>query len=506
MKIIVVEDEIRIREGIAKLVGKLNKDYEVVGEAENGQSGLELIREMKPDIIITDIRMPIMDGLEMLQQLHREGIAVKAIVLSAYSEFEYARQAMSLGVTEYLLKPLTLTDFSQALQNVRFQLEKEQIKQPNQLGTKEQVFRELLYSTLKVEPELETYLMNQYGCKSESPFVLLCDYLGETYSQEHREAEKALRYLWLQKPDISYCVVGLEHYKAVVMILYNITDIHALERWFQIQILSGHIKGCFGWASVDSLDQLAQGFRELYPYMDWNITLENEILISYPKVNQIQAKPCIYPIELENQVRAAVCIYDWQKMTRTLRDFHQYFSGGIFVPREIKECYVRFFWTIIAVAKELACLNEEQFQQERLLELVMKAKSRGELLQAADVLLSWMKQPGSDSDSGVNQNIKRALRMINEFYQSGITLEEIAARLNLTPEYLGTQFHREMGTTFSTYMREFRMNKAKELLCATSLRIYEIAEKVGYTNPKYFSQVFKEYTGVLPAEYRKMYK
>lgn len=96
--------------------------------------------------------------------------------------------------------------------------------------------------------------------------------------------------------------------------------------------------------------------------------------------------------------------------------------------------------------------------------------------------------------------------MIQEFYQNGVTLEEIAAKLGITPEYLGTRFHQEVGMTFSAYIKDFRMKKAKELLIGTNLKLYEIAEKTGYSDPKYFSRVFKETTGMLPAEYRKIHK
>jgi two-component system response regulator YesN len=95
---------------------------------------------------------------------------------------------------------------------------------------------------------------------------------------------------------------------------------------------------------------------------------------------------------------------------------------------------------------------------------------------------------------------------VHEFYNQGITLDEIAAKLNITPEYLGTQFHKEMGINFSSYIKNFRIKKAKELLIGTHLKLYEVADKSGYGDPKYFSQVFKEATGFLPTEYRKMYK
>ena len=96
--------------------------------------------------------------------------------------------------------------------------------------------------------------------------------------------------------------------------------------------------------------------------------------------------------------------------------------------------------------------------------------------------------------------------MIHEFYQSGITLDEIALKLNVTPEYLSMQFHKEVGETYSSYMKNYRVSKAKELLVGTQMKQYEIARQVGYADSKYFGKVFRECTGYSPAEYRKTYK
>ena len=102
--------------------------------------------------------------------------------------------------------------------------------------------------------------------------------------------------------------------------------------------------------------------------------------------------------------------------------------------------------------------------------------------------------------------IRRTKSLIHEFFARGITLEEIADKLNVTPEYLGSQFHKEVGMTFSAYMKEYRIQKAKKLLIGTNLKLYEIARQIGYGDPKHFSKVFREITGQLPAEYRKMNK
>ncbi len=113
----------------------------------------------------------------------------------------------------------------------------------------------------------------------------------------------------------------------------------------------------------------------------------------------------------------------------------------------------------------------------------------------------------SDGETGaVSLAVKKAQSMIHEFYADGITLNEIAGRLNLTQEYLGSQFHKELGENFSAYIRNYRLLKAKELLIGTQLKQYEISEKVGYTDAKYFARVFKECIGMSPAEYRKSHR
>ena len=135
MRILIVEDEIRISEGIEKLLHKIDSEYEIAGIAADGLEGLQMCRQLNPDLIITDVQMPEMDGLKMLEAVYAEGFAAKAIVISAYSEFEYARGAMKLGVTEYLLKPVNLSEFTNALENIKRQIMEDNRKKPDKVGS-----------------------------------------------------------------------------------------------------------------------------------------------------------------------------------------------------------------------------------------------------------------------------------------------------------------------------------------------------------------------------------
>ena len=230
--------------------------------------------------------------------------------------------------------------------------------------------------------------------------------------------------------------------------------------------------------------------------MDWCIPLGNGVIIHYPRIKQLQTSPLSYPVDIENQMKTAICMANPTKLQETFRDFQSYFrKGALYDPKKIKESYLRFIWSVINVAKELDLSRYFAIDQQALLESVMEAVTNEEL-----------EKNDEDKDDNMRLVIRRTKSLIHEFYARGITLDEIAEKLNVTPEYLGSQFHKEVGVTFSTYMKEYRIQKAKKLLIGTNLKLYEVAEQVGYATPKYFSKIFKEVTGQFPAEYRKLNK
>lgn len=509
MKVLIVEDEARIREGIKKLIVKLDDDYEVVGEAHNGVEGIRLCRELGPDIIICDVRMPEMDGLTMLEEIYRDQTKAKAIVISAYSEFEYARSAMKLGITEYILKPISLNDFSKALNNVKEQIIVESRKKPKQVGTLEQILRDVIEAGTDLDRETLNYLENNYAITKDQSFVVLLGYLGSEYEAGRHDFGKKLKHTLSLYENIEYILLENEYRKAIVVIIYRYNDAHDLERWIQNQMLR-HLpdKVSMGFAEAGGISGLREGIDALYPYMDWSISLKNDVLISYPKISNVQSTLCVYPIEIETQTKTALCTSDTERIKDYIDAFVSFFyDDKMYDPHDIKECYVRYIWSILEIAKELGVSGVSDIRQQRLLDNIMNAKTRLELNGISDyikgIVAGSAKNDGSDTH---HLTVKRAKSLINEFYNTGITLDEIAKRLSITPEYLGTQFRKETGVTFSNYIKNVRITKAKELLVGTSLKLYEISERVGYSDPKYFSKVFKDTVGMLPAEYRKTVK
>lgn len=509
IRFVIIEDEIRIREGIRRLLSKLDEDNEIAGEAEDGMEGLELIRRVKPDVIITDIRMPVMDGLEMLESLYEEGCRAKAIVLSAYSEFEYARQALRLGVTEYILKPVVMTDFFEAVEHVKKAWEKEQkMKAPQQIGSLSQVVKNVLMGDLVIEENVAEYLEHQFGIGGDMPISLLVVYFEKWEDRNPEKFIRRLKMILAEKPMLKYCIQEDERQKEIRLFLYDYGQHHHVKRWIQSHFLQKDSSAegiAMGWTEVQNIGELKKGYEELGQYMEWNILLGEEIIISYPEILQVQTSLCIYPLEIEEEMKIAVCSENHSKIEKSAKRFYEYFlnSQVLYEPQKVKECYVRFIWAVFHFAKEMGTLDFEDLEQRKILERIAQTKTRQGLEDTVDGLIGRIKRQEKEID---NLNVKRAVAIIHEFYRSGITLDEIAMKLGITPEYLGMQFHQEMGVNFSTYIRTLRINKAKELLIRTQLKLYEIAEQVGYSDSKYFSKVFKAETGQLPAEYRKTYK
>lgn len=511
MRLVIVEDEIMIREGLVKLIEKMNEEHKIVGVADNGVRGLELIRETRPDLVITDIKMSEMDGLEMLTKIKEINISVKAIVLSAYSDFAYAQQAIKLGVSEYLLKPIAVNDLTQALKNIENQLIQEVRLSRNldEFRSLNTVFYSILLGGIAVDRKVTEYLKDSYGLDEYDRFILIKAYLGNHYEDNHKKVIREFQTI-LKEKALKYSLLKVVPDKSIVFIIFSYGDEHVLERWFQNRVL--HIKRdntisvCVGWIVFNGINELRNNYQILQKNMDWNIVLGDDILVTYPKVTKIQFLPLSYPIEIENCMRIALCTLDNKKLEQSTLEFCNYFrKGNLYSPKEIKECFVRFLWSMINLTKEIDYGKYKTFEQQEYLSRLMTAIALNELEEILRHFIARLTEIEPMNDP-ISFTIQRAKSLVHEFYNQGITLDEIAAKLNVTPEYLGTQFHKEMGINFSSYIKNFRIKKAKELLIGTHLKLYEIADKAGYGDPKYFSQVFKETTGFLPTDYRKMYK
>lgn len=482
-RVLIVDDERPIREWIALCLENMSLPVEVVGCAANGKEGYELFCQMCPDVIITDIRMPMMDGLELMKKVKEKDADVSFIILTCHEEFSYAREALKMGTEDYLLK----TEISkEQLEKVFLKLQNVKNKNVN----KEKIFLErqsFICSILNGDGIPQKEDMEKIGIFVEKKDFFVAMVKVKTAVDMHGAQEQL-------KVDGYQCFY-FPYEKSVILTLVWIDRIPStLSRIHSQQIFADRISGIFGGtigisqvhddvaklkkAVEEAKQQLEMGF-----YKKGSINLE--MLQKQRPDDEQEAEKRVR--ELKEQIysldRESLCdnLCQWiEKIgARRMMRGEVLKEECIFLMRGIKERYPALDFD----KERISNADSYEALREIVLESVENLRNTG------------------DSRAGIYMN--SAVDYMKKNYRGNCSLEAVARHVGLNPDYFSRLFKSHMKKTFNTCLTEIRMEAAKRLLAAGEKSIGQIAEEVGYQNIAYFSKVFKKYTGSTPFHYKK---
>lgn len=504
MKVVVIEDEALIRNGLAHMIPSLNPEYEVVGTAEDGREGYQLVIMQKPDLIIMDIQMPSVDGLTMLARLREQGYQTKVVVLTAYSDFHYAKQAIELGIENYLLKPIKIPELKKTLEIIRESVDLESGQE--QLLSLERIIRSSVLDELPIDEKLNQVTKERFGLDIHETLVLFSVWLGSTYETYASMVADLIRESASHAAGYRCCVVESERYCLVLGALYQIEDVTELQKQFAesiVPMICGHVRICpvFTWAECDGLKLASQGFAKVLEEKDWNLSYQEGTLITPEKIENLVTVPLKYPIDLENQLYQVVINRDQKGLEQNIRQLFKICTEEPHRPDEIREACTKYCLSLVSLMQKTQNVKDTVSSQA-VFQRISQAYTWKVIIEVIGELYHHVDVSGEE-DETVSLMVKRARQMIEEYYNQGITLEETAQKLCVSDEYLSTQFKKETGASFTETVRKYRIEKVKELLQHSNLKLNQIANLVGYSDPKYMSRVFREEVGVLPADYRK---
>lgn len=508
MRIAVVEDEAPIREGMGHILQKINADYELVGTASNGIQGLNLIEKTLPDLVIMDIQMPEMDGLTMLSKLRERKIGCRVIVLTAYSDFNYAKEAIELGVENYLLKPIKLPELTRTLKQIEELVAKE--NREHKIVTQGYVFRGAIGGHIELDVNLDQAMKEKYGFSIYEPLALLVVWLGDSYAKYQSTVIALLGDFGQKNERFESYLVEMEAQQQFVVVLYHLKEAEELYDYLKKNVLAmlktnlGDQVVC-GFALCNEMQEVPEALKRIDEELEWNLLLGGDALLCHSRIKQLKTLPFKYPLDLENQARHAIMQKDYIGFEKIFRIFIEDCQSEPHTPKEIKEACIRFCWSILNTVKEYEGFRDEELAAQDILTIIMEAVSWEQIL---TVLISFLKKVLEPETKGEDNTgtllVQRAKALIREYYNQGITLEESARRLCVSEEYLSSQFKKETGNSFTETVKKYRIEQIKQLLLSSKLKLNQIAAMVGYSDPKYMSKVFREEVGMLPAEYRKL--
>ena len=518
-KVFLVEDEVITREGIRDNVDWQASGFEFCGEASDGEMALPLLRTAQPDVLITDIKMPFMNGLQLSKIVREHMPWVKIIILSGHDEFEYAQKAINLGVTDYLLKPVTVQKLQSTLQKLTVQLDQERKEQANLKKLQEEVeesretLRERLLFNLVVGAVSPTEAIEKgemLGLDLIARYylvvILKIEISDRTEQYDHDEYQRAQRIvmgLVEKNPDI---FMLKREWGDLMLIMKGSTQEYLeedrdllLDEIRQKVIKTRYQLNIGVGASKKRIADISQSFVEALVNMQ-NPAGENKAGLNQA-IDQMELIK-VNKSAVENYLRSGV-----------KDEFDEFFNaylrplGETALKSNLIKNYI-FVDIVLAVTKLLNDLGgevEKVIPELNSIEMIMSNIKTIEQLreQAYKILTSALAYRDSQPNGQYKNLIRQAKEYLEQHYMNPIlSLNEVAAQANLSYSHFSVVFSQETGQTFKEYLTEIRINKAKELLRMTALRSADIAYQVGYNDPHYFSSVFKKNTGLSPIEFR----
>ena len=505
MRIIIVEDEPNTREGIQNMIRRYT-EHQVAAVAENGEEGLEMIEKYRPHLVITDVRMPRMNGLEMLEAVKKKGIDVQAVVLTGYSEFEYARQALRLGVAEYVLKPLSLDDFLSALEQIEARLEQKKAERmlPEQMlwayicGDREK--RACLYPMLTEELQINERV------KSTLFYVHPCSGLAGVANEMAEKTRELLGNMCME----GYYILALGKGSDYLVLLTDTGRNSHLYTVFETRILKRLQEewrcrcSCVEIWGLKDIDERLEKLRQLF---DYGFSCPDDMLLDEEQVKKLAYEKLEYPERLENRLIRALREGRKEKVKETGEEFIRTVILGKATEACIKEYTLRLAAGILKLVAEFHENAEREWGLFSIITQITNAMSSQEAAdqfeKILDIVGSQTLDDGEQEKETENGLVLTALTYIRENYAGDIGLADTAAVCGISQEHLSKLFYREMGINFSHFLQNFRISAAKRLLDTGNYKVYEVAEMVGFHDQKYFVTVFKKICGVTPSVYRK---
>jgi two-component system response regulator YesN len=520
-KLMIIDDEILIRNGLAKIISSIAPQWMVVGDAVNGDEAIAIIEAKQPQLIITDINMPCLDGISMFTIIKEKYPHIKCIALSGYTNFEYVRQMLKLGSIDYLIKPVQKNLLLETLKKVEQEILAESQLVISQNEEKQRLCEFWLYQLIsgtQYELQVCENHLTKLGIVTDSPFINLLIISMDWKEDELNYRSTYLYFLYkLAKELLASDGFVFRGNEGEIFVLFWEPHIQKLKDATSLfaNIFLDFIKNSTKLsitigisATIHHFYHLTKAYDQALAAVKYNMLLGNNIIIDWPEVNTAESSDPKQPYQINRILSLALQHEDRERIHQILHDAFQPADKETFYSME----YVQHLYLLIIFCLEefairhgtnLECISSTSFVSiTEGYKNVNKLEHLTSLLFELIVkLLSFIQENRTNENFNV---ILKANKYISEHLKINLTLQSVAEHVNLNPTYLSEIYKKKTGQNFVDYVIQCRVELAKKLIQENKLKWSEITEEVGYLSPNHFTKVFKEHVGMLPSEFKKL--
>ncbi|MBE5940089.1 MAG: response regulator transcription factor [Lachnospiraceae bacterium] len=510
-KILIADDEELIRQGIKCLCDYESLGFTIVGEAANGDQAYKQIMDLNPDIVLMDIRMPGMTGLEVIEKLNEIDFKGKFVIISSFTDFSYAQQAIRLGVQNYITKPIDEDELVEILKKQKELLDSDQITKIAANHYKDKAHSAIIKDILLGTADLNHVNLKELNLDADSYQVVIY----EKYSYDTQDASYDFADLLrvtntannsFDRITIDNCEVLLLKGQFAIGKFNDFLERYTREKRPQKNSPLDSLFITYG-SCVSTLEQIPTSFKEAESLLRRRFFCDQEQhTIGYDSLPSFAGNTSIINENLLNEYTTLLLNYiqtfNRNMVAETLDSLQTKLYNASDSLESIKLFLTDLYLQIKEQIKHLYPNNEIPFASNSIIIRTIEEK-----LFLYEIILYFTEQfeiimsfIGSSTRDSVLDDI---LHYINHNYTKNITLENIAPLFGYNSSYLGKIFNKKVGENFNSYVDHIRIEHSKELLLNDNAKVYAIAEKVGYRSVDYFHIKFKKYVGQSPAEFRK---
>ncbi len=536
-RIILVDDEEEVRKSIIRKIDWTSVGFTVVGDAENGEEALEKIEGLEPDVVLTDIRMPYMDGLTLAERIRQKYPSMKIVIFSGYDDFEYAKRAIKLNVTEYILKPVNVEELTAILKRIKTNLD-EEIEQKRNVTLlrenyrkslpilREQFLKDLISRPMENETVLD--LVEEYGIPGAKKWIAIAVELERELAQEDvplplHEEKNLIPISVIQimeenlKPYYRFSLVSFSGTaEAEIAGIVAVDDGNSQTGLIDIlgdickeirKLLKVPVTIGIGHSAAE-LGNISVSFKSALDALGYRAIVGTGGTIYINDVEPVSGGKLQFGGEDESAFVQAIKFGPEEKIEEAVQQIVKRMSDARVHVRQYQAYVLSVANCMIQLTQQYDLNLEEIFADDPLgldpFTVIQQALNRDNfsrwLYQAALKINGAMNR---ERDNTARQVMEKAKQYIMDNYQDpDLSVEQICRYLHMSPAYFSTMFKKATGQTYIAYLTEIRLNKAVELLNMTDDKTYVIASKVGYQEQNYFSYVFKKRFGVSPTKFR----
>ncbi|EES72130.1 response regulator receiver domain protein [Paenibacillus sp. oral taxon 786 str. D14] len=545
-KLILADDEEDVREGLLGLIDWEGLGYVVQETAENGKEAVELVEKHAPDVVVTDIQMPFMNGLQLSEWIRERYPATKIIILTGYEEFEYAQKAIRLGIDEYVLKPFSAGELAEILRKVKLQLDEEVAAKENvQLLTEHYrknlpILQSLFLSSLvsrrlqeaEIREKCEHYDLDLSGDRYMVSAIRIDSAPAWRGSDGSHEPGNGTALSLKDTNDtqlqlfavfnIAEEIVRLHpkgrafiHHDEVVVLsvgepgadkpladqtLQLLKEIRfSVERFLKLTVTIG------AGSEVGQLSELAGSYEEAVKALDYRVILGGNKVIWIEDVESRQTDPLSLDEMKEKELVRCLKVGSDQELVNLLEELFKALTDSKASYQDFQLYLLELLTAVIKVAKDIRVDLDKLFGDGAgfLGQFVKFSHADEAKAWFLDICMKLKQSIATDRQSSYNKLVDEAKEYILAHYgDHDISIAKVCQHLHISTGYFSNIFKKETKTTFVNYLMGVRMDAAQDLLATTDLKAFEIAERVGFADPNYFSFCFRKKFGISPKEYR----